>query len=143
MKQVPPEQDALRKAQKTAGVLQGITGLTKSDSAGQDGLNKVIRRMLIAGLILSTIAMGAGILFGLVQKAPVPYRTADFGQVLEGVRCFSPGSYLSLGLLLLIATPILRVLGSLVEFAVRGDWRYVCITLLVLLVLSVSMLLSG
>jgi len=43
-----------------------------------------------------------------------------------------------LGILLLLLTPILRVLFSMVGFALEGDRVYVLITLAVMLVLAVS-----
>ncbi|MBP1602740.1 MAG: hypothetical protein H6Q06_2891, partial [Acidobacteria bacterium] len=42
----------------------------------------------------------------------------------------------------LIATPILRVLGSFVIFLYERDWRYAGVTLIVLLVLAASLLLG-
>jgi uncharacterized membrane protein len=45
------------------------------------------------------------------------------------------------GLLLLIATPVLRVVFSLFGFASQRDWLYVALTLIVLSVLAVG--LSG
>lgn len=47
---------------------------------------------------------------------------------------------IELGVLLLIATPIMRVLLSLVAFAFEKDRLYVCITAIVLLVITISML---
>lgn len=49
---------------------------------------------------------------------------------------------LMLGLLVLIATPVARVIFSIAVFALQRDWMYVCFTLLVLTVLLYS-LLSG
>lgn len=44
------------------------------------------------------------------------------------------------GLLLLIATPIARVIFSIAGFARQRDWLYVAITLVVLTLLSYSLL---
>lgn len=46
---------------------------------------------------------------------------------------------IQLGLLLLVATPVTRVLLSLVGFALQGDRTYVAVTLLVLAVLLASL----
>jgi uncharacterized membrane protein len=48
----------------------------------------------------------------------------------------------TLGLLLLIATPLLRVAVSMVAFALERDWIYTALTLLVLTVLAVSFLVG-
>jgi len=44
-----------------------------------------------------------------------------------------------LGLLVLIATPVARVIFSLIGFLIEKDWIYVAITGVVLLILSVSL----
>jgi uncharacterized membrane protein len=46
---------------------------------------------------------------------------------------------IQLGLLLLIATPVARVIFSLIGFLIEKDWIYVAITAIVLIILSVSL----
>lgn len=47
---------------------------------------------------------------------------------------------IELGVLLLIATPIMRVVLSLVAFAFEKDRLYVCLTAIVLVIITISML---
>ena len=81
---------------------------------------------------------------GLVQYNQ--NRSAQFpttpGDVLAGVAQFKPYAFIALGLLLLIATPVLRVAASVVIFLLERDYAYVFITLIVLLILIVSFLLG-
>jgi len=63
--------------------------------------------------------------------------------VLKGVASFHPRSIIQFGLLLLIATPIARVLFSAIAFAMEKDYLYVVITLIVLAVLLYSLLGSA
>jgi uncharacterized membrane protein len=49
---------------------------------------------------------------------------------------------LALGLLVLIATPILRVVGSILAFLYERDWRYAGVTTVVLIVVLISLLLG-
>jgi len=46
---------------------------------------------------------------------------------------------IQLGLLVLIATPVARVIFSLIGFLIEKDWIYVAITAVVLIILSVSL----
>lgn len=62
--------------------------------------------------------------------------------VLAGLAQFKPYAFIALGLLLLIATPVLRVAASVVIFALEHDYAYVFITVIVLLILIVSFLLG-
>lgn len=58
--------------------------------------------------------------------------------VVAGVRQFQGRAIVDLGLLLLIAIPVVRVLLAIVEYFRQGDWAYVCLTTLVLAVLILS-----
>ena len=105
-------------------------------------LNQVIHSMLIVGLVGSTIVIFLGLSISEVLHRPLPSRVRGFRQIIDGLERGSPSSFLDLGILLLIATPILRVVGSLIEFVNRRDWRYAVITSMVLLILAVSVLVG-
>jgi uncharacterized membrane protein len=60
--------------------------------------------------------------------------------VIERVIQLRPSGVLALGLLVLIATPILRVIGSVIAFLYEGDWRYAGITFLVLCIVILSVI---
>jgi uncharacterized membrane protein len=68
--------------------------------------------------------------------APVDSTISD---VLAGLRVGEPDAVISLGLLLLIATPIVRVAASVLLFMQQRDYRYVAITLFVLGVLLLAL----
>lgn len=112
-------------------------------------LEQIIGALLRAGVILSAIVVFAGGLLYLVQHRgePTDYRTfheppaelrSVSGTVKEALKPNSDG-IMQLGLLLLILTPIARVVFSAVGFAMEGDRLYVGITLLVLAVLILSL----
>jgi uncharacterized membrane protein len=63
--------------------------------------------------------------------------------VLSGLGRFESHAVVQFGLILLIATPVARVLVSLVAFVLQRDRLYVMITALVLAVLLFSFLLGG
>lgn len=63
--------------------------------------------------------------------------------VLAGVGRFESRAVVQLGLILLIATPVARVLVSLVAFVLQRDRLYVLITAIVLAVLLFGFLLGG
>ena len=59
--------------------------------------------------------------------------------MFEGVITLKGRAIIQLGILLLIATPISRVLFSALGFFIEKDYLYVTITLLVLAIIMVSM----
>jgi len=104
--------------------------------------------VLQGGVILSAVI----ILIGLVMMSLEPDKFAPqklqffpqtFGQVWTGLLALRPQAVITLGLLLLIATPVVRVAVSIVAFAVERDRRFVVITLLVLCILLFSIFYVG
>jgi len=65
--------------------------------------------------------------------------TSSIGGVAQGVRASRGQAIIMLGILLLIATPIVRVAISVFLFAAEHDRRYVVITATVLVLLLISL----
>ena len=59
--------------------------------------------------------------------------------VLARLRTGSGGSIIALGLLVLVATPIARVVFAVIGFARERDWLYTVVSLIVLAVLAFSL----
>ena len=93
---------------------------------------------LIAAGLLGSFAVGwRGSLIGL-PAADVPM--ASFASLGDGLAALRPQAIAQLGLLVLLATPIVRVLTSLVAFALERDRLYVVLTAIVLGILLASAL---
>jgi uncharacterized membrane protein len=60
----------------------------------------------------------------------------------QGLAHADPLSVVTLGLVVLLATPVVRVAVSIVAFGLERDWRYVAITVTVLVILVASFLLG-
>ncbi len=115
-------------------------------------IEAVLGNILRAGVILSAvIVLLGGILYFFQSggRTPefhvfrgVPGCTLGNMDIIRGVLGLRGQCIIMLGLLLLIATPVARVLFSAVAFALERDRTYVVITLVVLALLLVS-LLSG
>jgi uncharacterized membrane protein len=111
----------------------------------------IIGNLLRIGVILSALVVFAGGLLYLLregrQRAPdfgtfTPEELRSPGDILhESAQLHSLG-LIMLGLLLLIATPVARVIFSVAAFALQRDYLYVIFTLIVLSVLLYS-LFSG
>ena len=105
-------------------------------------LNTVVHSVLIIGLIISTALMLAGVGLALFSQRDLPTAVPAIGDVINRVLALRPSGFLALGLLVLIATPILRVIGSIGAFVYERDWRFAGVTTLVLGVLIVSLVLG-
>ncbi|HEY6352830.1 MAG TPA: DUF1634 domain-containing protein [Candidatus Angelobacter sp.] len=112
-------------------------------------LEQIIGNLLRAGVVLSALVVLAGGMMYLIQHGSeaADYRTfhepaaqlrSIAGTVGEAIKLHSDG-IMQLGLLLLILTPIARVVFSALGFSMEGDRMYVGITLVVLAVLVFSL----
>ena len=93
-------------------------------STTEDGLSRLearLGRLLVTGVTISAAALGVGLLIWLIAPS-------------------SPAAnlLLKIGLFVLMATPILRVIVSAVEYVRMRDWFFVATTLAVLAVLGVT-----
>ena len=113
---------------------------------------------IMAVLLRSGVSLAAGLVFigGIVylsrhdlptinyrvfQGEPQEYRTV--GGILREATTFHGRGLIQLGLLVLIATPVARVLFSVIAFLYERDWTYVAITVIVLGLLCYSLFGGG
>jgi uncharacterized membrane protein len=114
-----------------------------------DRLDKVIGTLLQVGVLAAATVViigGIWLLAGVGRGAPAykqfrgePQEFRSAGGVITSITHPRPEIVIQFGLLILIATPVARVLFSLAAFALQRDWTYVAITLIVLLVLAYSL----
>jgi len=90
--------------------------------------------MLVA--FVGAVAVGWG--GSLVGAASADAAGTDFGALPAGLAALRPIALGQLGLLVLLATPVVRVAASVLGFALEGDRLYVAITAVVLVVLLAS-----
>ena len=140
----PPQEEQVRVEQNLLDLLAGIALPFEEEERvkEQRNLDHTIHKLLIIGLILSTSLMLIGLFLDLVLQRVVPTSVPDLGEVFTRVIYFRPSGFLALGLLVLIATPVLRVIGSIIAFIYERDWRYAGITFVVLLVVIFSIVLG-
>jgi uncharacterized membrane protein len=75
--------------------------------------------------------------YGVFQGEPA--ELATISGILSYALSFHGLGIIQLGLLVLIATPVVRVAFSVVAFALERDWLYVAVTVVVLAVLVFSL----
>ena len=120
-----------------------------SDRPSDKRIESIIGAMLRVGVILSTaFVLGGGILYLIQLGEGRPEYGAFHGEpdslrsisgILRGALDGNARSLIQFGLLLLIATPVARVLFSIFAFAAQRDRTYVTVTLIVAGVLLYSL----
>jgi uncharacterized membrane protein len=114
-----------------------------------DRIERLLARLLQGGVLLSTLlVLAGGIVFLLHHGRAVPSYShfagepAELSSVAGIIRFAFRGDgrgLIQLGLLVLVATPVLRVAGSLLAFVALRDRTYVVLTSVVLLLLASSL----
>jgi uncharacterized membrane protein len=105
-------------------------------------LETIIGNLLRVGVSLSAaIVFAGGVWYLATYHGSIPdYR--DFQPVVRGLGAITvlprPLALIEIGLIVLIATPVARVIFSLIGFAIERDWMYVGITSIVLAILLYS-----
>jgi uncharacterized membrane protein len=120
-------------------------------------VDRLIAYVLRGGVTISVIVVLAGLIItfahhreyfssrpalGALTNPGAGY-PRSIGAVVEGVREGRGQAIVSLGLLLLIATPVARVAVSIAVFVIERDRLYVVITAVVLALLLLSFVLGA
>jgi uncharacterized membrane protein len=98
---------------------------------------------LLGGLWLSVLVMVAGFVLVALAGLQESSRVVPLQHVISRLAEGKPGSVLSLGILLLFATPFAGVLVALFEFVRRRDMPFVwvCVALIAILIVGFAIAL--
>lgn len=124
----------------------------------EQDVEQYIGKLLRYGVILAcSITTFGGIIYMIQSKGNMPDYKAipsgetfpgvadylrEFSTILPEVLQFNGAAIIQLGVIVLIATPILRVAFSVVSFLIERDYLYVVITLIVLAIILANMVLG-
>ncbi len=116
-------------------------------------LEQLLGTLLRSGVLLAAAVVAIGAVMFLSSHAMQQPHYTNFqgqppelrsvGAVVANAFRLEPLGVIQFGLLLLIATPIARVLFSLIGFFVERDWVYVALTAVVLTVLLLGLFGGG
>lgn len=116
-------------------------------------LDRSVGSVLRTGVTLAAaLVLVGGIAFVASHRQAVPdhrkfhaepTRLTSIAGVLQGAITLDPLYIIQLGLLVLIATPMVRVVACAAGFALERDWTYAIVSLIVLAFLLASIVGSG
>ena len=107
-----------------------------------DPIERTVNVVLTAGIVVTVALLLAGLVLSIVEGQGLPVRIVPLADLPPLLADLDPAAYLSLGIVVLIATPFVRVGGTIVAFARERDRRYVLVTAVVLVVMCASVLLG-
>jgi len=95
-------------------------------------LNRFIAHVLRGGVVVSVATLLLGLAIATFEGGAYPNRVIPIPQALELALQLRPEGLLSLGVVVLIVTPVIRVVISIASFLKGREGLYVGITALVL-----------
>lgn len=119
-----------------------MTAPAKRRTSTEENVYSVVYYTLLGGMVVSSILFVIGIVRALVHPAFYPLTGAwvrehyHVSQIVHGLVRLDPMSIMMVATVLLILTPVLRVLASFYAFVVDRDLEFVAVTGIVLLVMA-------
>ncbi|MGH7079091.1 MAG: TSUP family transporter, partial [Acetobacteraceae bacterium] len=119
-----------------------VTLLPPDDDSLTRKMELIISGVLRGGVLLSVAVIFGGVVYLYVQRLSGGISHTTYPDTLRelfvGLIAGNPVSVIVFGLMILLATPVVRVAVSIVAFAIEEDRTYVVITSLVLVILIFS-----
>ncbi|MHC1681156.1 MAG: DUF1634 domain-containing protein [Methanomassiliicoccales archaeon] len=101
-------------------------------------VHPILRWGMVLSLVLMLFGLALGIVTGVQEASVVPLEKIP-SKLLD----LDPAAFLTLGIVLLIATPLARVLGALCVFIRERDRKFILVSLVVLLSVALAVLLGA
>lgn len=120
--------------------------IAETPTSTEENVYSVVYYALLGGMIVSSILFAIGIIRALMQSTYYPL-DADwvrshysFSWIMNGLKTLDPVALMMAGAILLILTPVARVIVSIYAFFVDRDFKFVVITGIVFLVMIVTVI---
>lgn len=114
------------------------------ETSTEENVYADVYRVLVGGMVVSTILFAIGVIRALMHPTYMPLTPEwirehyHFGVLMHGLAALDPTSLMMVATILLILTPVVRVLVSIWAFTVDRDYKFVGITAIVFLVMIVT-----
>jgi uncharacterized membrane protein len=105
-------------------------------------LARPLSRLLLAGLLLAVLLLLVGVVLAVAgTDAPVA-RESSISDLPRALADAEPEAFFNLGLLVLLATPVIRVISLVVAFLRGRAWVFAGVSAVVLVMLALSVFLG-
>jgi uncharacterized membrane protein len=103
-------------------------------------MNRTMYLVLVTGMVLSFSFMLIGL--AIYAVAPAEGTTLPLDKILDGIVHGSPIAFLDLGIVLLIATPMVRIVAAGVTFGIEKDYRFAGIAIFVMAMILIGVFIK-
>lgn len=124
------------------------------DKAGKENINDkdiqlILGTLLRAGVIISMgiVLIGGAIFLVHHQGAVIDYKVfkpelnkfSSIAAIFKGVLTFKGDAIVQFGILMLIFTPVARIVFAIFSFLIERDYLYVLIGIIILTIITISL----
>ncbi len=110
-------------------------------------INRIVSIVLASGMYATVVFYLVGLILLFTKGSSVPEISRQyfhsFGAFLSGILSLNPRSFLYLGTITLILTPVSRVLFSILAFWKEKDTKFVFVTIVVFVVIIASVVVGS
>lgn len=120
----------------------------QNEEISEENVYAGVYDVLLGGMVVSSVLFALGVVLALFRHQHIVLtsqwirQTYHLSVFFHGLISGDPTSILLLATLLLILTPVIRVLFSIYAFAVDRDSKYVVVTAIVFAIIVVTVLFS-
>ncbi|WP_400208294.1 DUF1634 domain-containing protein [Candidatus Methanomassiliicoccus intestinalis] len=109
----------------------------------EEELNHRISSLLSYGMTASVLVILLGLLLLIFLPGDYAEVTMSLGEIARDLLEVNPIAVIDLGIIMLIATPLVRVLALAISFALAKESKFVLACVIVLLLVVVTVLLKA
>jgi uncharacterized membrane protein len=103
-------------------------------------IGRLLIAMTYASVAILVVGVGLMVAAGISPLAGGP--AFDASQLLAEIGSLTPAGFLWLGLVVVIATPIARVIGAALSFGLTGQWVMVGVAIAILVVIATGIAIA-
>ena len=112
------------------------------NTSEHQSIDRPVALVLLFGMLLSIVLMLVGVIMLLASQNHQAIKLLSPIRAITETIKLNPAGWLSLGLLVLVLTPVARVLIAIFSFAWIRDWKYVLISTVVLIAMLTGLVYS-
>jgi len=103
-------------------------------------MNRTMYLVLVTGMVLSFSIMTIGLV--MYALTPTEGTTLSLDKIVDGIVHGNPIAVIDLGIVILIATPLVRVMAAGLTFGMERDYRFVGISVFVLAMILLAVFIK-
>lgn len=120
-------------------------GAAPPDDRAALGVESAVGWLLLAGTVVGVACLAVGVVLMAgsgISPTVETYPDFEAGRLVPDLLALRPEGFLWLGIVILVGTPVARIIGELVAFGIRRDRLMVAVSAAILGIIGLSVALA-